>query len=257
MLDVWGKFKSDEMSNGICVEGLKNEEEKRNINPNLYDAALCVYEYDNPQFILHLLEKKKINVNDLTIRTKQPLLFLALNANRIKSVEILINSGADLNYTLLDKDYLYWAVRNNCDVEIINNLISTENFKINTEIILTAIRKCEEDTINILINKAHDTDKIIDEGDDNFSMLTTIFEELINNNLYDASINVLKSDSMNTIKRLKEIDFLEILDSRIKQEPQNFDFSSFLSKKRIKPPYSKNRLEEIKKIIENKFISYS
>lgn len=123
MSDIWNKFIETEKSVGMSDEELENESEKRDDNPILYDCALAVYEFDAPYFLKLQLEANSINVNEPTPRSKQQLLYLAIIKNRMQSCKLLIQYGADLNYTINNKNYLWWAKYTNADIEIVNMLL--------------------------------------------------------------------------------------------------------------------------------------
>lgn len=124
MSTIWNKYLEDFGDD----EGHEYEVEKRNENPTLYDCALAICEYNEPNFLKENIENVSFAVNALTPRTEQPLLYLAITKNRIESCKILIENGADLSYREMDKSYLWWAIFTGASIEIVQLLLrkSTE-----------------------------------------------------------------------------------------------------------------------------------
>ena len=119
MSSIWNKYLEDFGDD----DGHEYEVEKRNENPTLYDCALAICEYDEPAFLLEKITQKVIDVNALTPRTEQPLLYLAITKNRIESCKILIENGADLSYREMDKSYLWWAIFTGASIEVVQMLL--------------------------------------------------------------------------------------------------------------------------------------
>ena len=119
MSTIWNKYLEDFGED----EGHEYEVEKRNINPVLYDCALAICEYDEPSFLKENIEKGLKDINALTPRTDQPLLYLAISKNRVESCKILIENGVDLSYKEMDKSYLWWSVFTGASIEIVQMLL--------------------------------------------------------------------------------------------------------------------------------------
>lgn len=238
MTDIWNKFKSTEDKDVVEVET-----EWRSINPILYDAGLAIYPFDEPDFIKKLLTENQINPNDKMIRTEKPLLFSAIVENRYETSKILIEAGADLTYLSMEKDYLFWAIFGNCELKLISLILNT-GFEMKPDSLFLLIDKCDEKTICELI-KEKDLDIIIETNIDTISLL----EAAIKHNLYSIAKIILNSNCSKTLKRLKEIKYLDNINSMIEKPPLEFDFSSNKKRKRAKTVYSKEALIELKQIL--------
>jgi hypothetical protein len=235
MTDIWDKFKSTEDKVVVEVEA-----EWRSINPILYDAGLAIYPLDEPDFIKKLITENQINPNDRMIKTDKPLLFSAIVENRYETSKILIEAGAEMTYLSMDKDYLFWAIYGNCDLKLIRLIINKAGFEMNTDALFLLIDKCDENTI-ISIIEGKDLDVIKDT--------TSLLESAIKHNLYSVAKIILNSNCSKTLERLKEIKYLDDINSMIESPPLEFDFSSNKKRKRAKNVYSKEALIEIKKIL--------
>jgi hypothetical protein len=119
MSTIWNKYLEDFGDD----EGHEYEVEKRNENPTLYDCALAICEYDEPNFLKENTENVSFSVNALTPRTEQPLLYLAITKNRLESCKILIENGANLSYREMDKSYLWWAIFTGASIQIVQMLL--------------------------------------------------------------------------------------------------------------------------------------
>ncbi len=156
MSTIWNKYIEDFGDD----EGHEFEVEKRNENPTLYDCALAICEYDEPNFLREQCKKVSFSVNALTPRTHQPLLYLAITKNRLESCKILIENGADLSYREMDKSYLWWAIFTGASIEIVQLLLSNSsdpqalNVELSSEelddLIDRAERKSSEEVIQLL-----------------------------------------------------------------------------------------------------------
>lgn len=119
MSTIWNKYLEDFGDD----EGHEYEVEKRNENPTLYDCALAICEYDEPNFLREQCKNAAFDLNTLTPRTHQPLLYLAITKNRLESCKILIENGADLSYREMDKSYLWWAIFTGASIQIVQMLL--------------------------------------------------------------------------------------------------------------------------------------
>ena len=251
MSEIWKQFKEYELT-AIGADGIENEAEIREINPDLYDAALCLYEYDDLEYLSRLVNEKRIDINKPTVRSHQPLLFLAIVKNRVNTVKFLIDRGANVEHLDEGKDYVFWAIFTNCDISIFLTLLETKKFKVDTETLALAIRKTEVPQINLLIERLNSSelDQLINEGDESLPMTTSIFEALVYHNFYLLAEKLLTYYLPNTWEKLRNDDYLNTLDQLITSPPLKIDFSSASSRKRSLPPYSKEKLLKLKEALE-------
>lgn len=239
MIDIWNKFKSIEDKEVVEIE-----KEWRDTNPTLYDAGLAIYPFDEPSFIKKLISENQISPNDRMVKTDKPFLFSAIVENRFETTKILIEAGAEMTYLSMNKDYLFWALYGNCDLKLITLLLDKGRFDLNPSSLLLLIEKCDEDTIYAFI-EGRNLDVIIDD--------TSLFEEAIRHNLYAIAKIILNADCPKTLKRLKDNNYLDVLNSKINNAPINFDFSS-KKRPRKKALYSKQSLIEIRQLLKLKNI---
>lgn len=211
---------------------------------------MSIWEYDEYGLLKNLLDQNRITPNDNSIRTGQPLLFLAISRNRTNAVKLLVDYGADLEYKNLQEDYLFWALRQNCDIPIISNLLESGKFQFTAKKYLVSVGKSEELHVNNLLSflPKSEYDQLVDEGDEDCSMITSILEALIKDNFYSAANLLLEEPLPNTMKRLREINYIDNLNRMIDSEPIRFDL--FSKSKRKLPDYSKDELKSIKTKLE-------
>lgn len=251
MSSIWKRFKEDEL-NIIGSDGIENETQKRDVHPDLYDAALCLYAYNDLEYLSTLINEKRIGVNDLNPITQQSLLFLAIVNNRVDAAKFLIHQGANLEYLREQKDYLFWAVFTNCDIELLQVLLATQKFKLDIATLMLAIRKTEAPQIKLLITQFNesDLDEPFNEGDEKFPIMTTVFEQLVEDNFYTLAEELLTCTLPNTWEKLKNNDYLTTLDRLIATPPLHIDFSPPSSRKRTLPNYSQDALRQLKVTLE-------
>ncbi len=132
-----------------------------------------------------------------------------------------------------------------------------DRVKLDSEMLLLVIKRSEEPQVNLLLALADKTefDKLVNMGDEEYARFASIFEELLSNNFYPAASRLLDFKLPNTIKRLKEVDYLDRIDQMIASEPRRFDFSVSNTKKRTLPVYSKSELIKLKSKSQSRLVS--
>lgn len=246
MTEIWEAYKAVETPEIIEIEA-----EKRAENPDLYDAALAISPFDKPGYINQLIIENRIEADDRIIITGKPLLFLAIVHNRLETVGLLVEHGADLSFRSMDKEYLFWALRSNCDLPLIEVLQEKGNFDFDAATLHVMVNKCEEETI-LALAKGQNLDVIENIGDEENKIEESLFELAVRHHLYATAHLILDAGCPNTLAKLKEEAYLEVLAAKIERPPFAFDFSSKYDKKRQrkKGTYSKEALIRLRELLE-------
>jgi ankyrin repeat protein len=223
-------------------EPARNEAEKRRDDPDAYDCALAIWEFDEPDFVRRQLAEGRVHANALAPRSHQPLLHLAVVKDRVETCRLLIDAGADIHAVLGGESYVVTAVSCSSSVGLLRLLLDagvalpTGSIRRHPSILHLAVWRASEPLALELVDRGVEVDVFLELGK---TFVWSMFECAVRRNLYDLAAAILRRHPPRTLAHLAGGDRVAELKA-LDGEPEPFYASC-----PEPPPFSRDRIRQL------------